>query len=100
MAWKVDGAPWPDVDENDTAFVNTTLAAVRIVRGATEAIREEVKSSCFHEERERAVHPMSMGGQCKSPSALPPLTANDLPERLDALRGLGSALDRERDINP
>ena len=76
MAWKVDGAPWPDVDENDTAFVNMTLAAVRIVRGATEAIREEVKSSCFHEERERAVHPMSMGGQCKSPSALPPLTAN------------------------
>jgi len=99
MAWKVDDAPRPDVDENDTAFVNTALAAIRIVRGAAEVIREEAKSSCFHEERGRAVHPMSMEANV-SPSALSPLTANDLPERLDALRGLGSALDRERDINP
>ena len=98
-AWKVDDAPWPDVDENDTVFVNTALAAVKIMQGVTEVIREEVKSSCFYDERGRAVHPMSMQANV-NPSVLSPLTANDLSDRLDGLRGLVGALDRARDMNP
>ncbi len=98
-AWKVADAPWPDVDEDGGAFVKTALAAVKIVRGVTEVIREEVKSSCFYDERGRAVHPMSMQANV-NPSVLSPLTANDLPDMIYELRGLSKALDRARDEDP
>lgn len=99
MAWKVGDAPWPDIDENDTGFINTALAAVKIVQGATEVIREEVESSCFCDEHDRAVYPMSMEVNANL-SKSSPSTASDLHDTLEALRRLSSALDLARAENP
>ena len=99
MAWKVHDAPWPDVDENDSGFLNTALAAVKIVQNETEVIREEAESSCFYDENYRVVYTMTMESNAnllKSSAR----TASELQDSLDTLRKLAKALDLARAEDP
>ena len=95
MAWKVDDAPWPDVDETDAKLVKTVLAAVKIVQDETEVIREVAESSCFYDDRDRAVYPMSMTMRANL-SVSSPSTEDELLDKLCALRRLIDAFDEER----
>lgn len=98
MAWMVDDAPWPTVDENDNRFVNTVLAAVKITQDQSEVIREAVKSSCFQDDTGRAVYPMSMmfNANLKATSTS---SENEFRDKLDELRRLIEALELRRAEN-
>ena len=45
IAIRVVDAPWPELEDNATSFVNFLLATVKIVQGNTEVIREIAGSS-------------------------------------------------------
>ena len=94
MAWKVDDAAWPDVDENDAGFVNIVLAAVKIVQDETEVTREVAESSCFYDDSDRAVYSMSMTVNANL-SVSSPSTEGDFQDKLCALRTLVDAFDLE-----
>ncbi len=98
VAWQIGDAPWPEVDVNDTEFVNTVLAAVEIVQDEVAVIREVVESSCFYNENGRAVYPqtahMSATGQ-----AIAPLSEQEMNAKIDRLRTLASVFETERHVD-
>ena len=98
MAIRVSDAPWPELDENDTRFVNFVLATVKIVQSETEVIREIVGSSCFVDDLDRAVYalPITLKGNLISSS---PMTEVELDDKLCELRKLARALDYENRKN-
>ena len=57
IAWHADDAPWPQVEES--TFVNTVLAAVKIAQDETDVIPNVVEASCFYDGGDRAVYPMT-----------------------------------------
>ena len=57
VACHVDDAPWPKVEES--SFVNTVLAAVKIAQDETDVIPRVVEASCFYDGSGRAVYPMT-----------------------------------------
>lgn len=98
VAWQVGGAPWPNVDVNDTDFVNVVLGAVKIVQDEVAVIRELVESACFYDESGRAVYPqtaqLSAAGQ-----AIAPLSQNEADVTIDRLRKLTNVLAKERAVD-
>ena len=82
------------MDENDAGFVNIVLAAVKIVQDETEVIRELAESSCFYDDRDRAVYPMSMTANFNL-SVSSPSTKEDIQHKLCALRILVDAFALE-----
>ncbi|MXW90869.1 MAG: hypothetical protein F4114_12545 [Rhodospirillaceae bacterium] len=99
MAWKADDAPWPEIDENDSGFINTALAAVKIVQNETDVIREEADSSCFYDEDYRVVYTITMESNI-SLSKSSARTASQLQDLLDTLCKLTKALEQERSEDP
>ncbi len=95
IAWQVSDAPWPEVDDNDTEFVNIVLAAVKIEQDETEVIREVAEASCFYDENDQAVYPMTailnMGAL-----AISPLTAMDVNEKVTRMQTLIDAFEERR----
>ena len=72
IACRAATAPWPKVDD-DSEFMNTVVAAVKIVQDVTEVIHEVAEVSCFYDENGQAVYPLSMlmsaSGSVTSPLA-------------------------------
>lgn len=99
IAFRVDDAPWPKLDENDTRFVNFVLATVKIVQGETEAIRETIRSSCFIDDLGRAVHstPISFYANLSSSS---PITEAELADKLCELQKLARAFEYKHSKDP
>ena len=60
MACKVGDAPWPDVDEDRSIFVNRVLGAAQVVQSDANAVREIVSSSCFYDDNGLAVRSTRM----------------------------------------
>ena len=95
LAWHVSDAPWPEVDDNDTRFVNTVLAAVKIEQDETEVIREVAESSCFFDENSQAVYPNTMHTNANL-SVSSPLIGAEVEEKANRLRTLIDALETRR----
>ena len=98
ITFRVSDGPWPELDENDTWFVNFVLATIKIIQGEIEAIREIVGSSCFIDNLDRAVYalPISISANLSSSS---PLTEIKLADKLCELRKLAGAIEHEHGKN-
>ena len=95
LAWQVDDAPWPVVEGDETGFVNTVLASVKIVQNETEVIREVAEASCFYEGGDRAVYPMTMEVNANV-SVVSPATATEVAESVAGMRRLIEAFEAQR----
>ena len=98
FAWKVDDAPWPQLDEEDSGFVNTVLAAVAIVENEIGPIREVAESSCFCDEKGTAVYPITADFRLGL-SVSSPATEADLREKVAQLRAVIGTLEAKRQID-
>lgn len=98
IAFRVIGGAWPELDENDTWFVNFVLATIKIIQGEIGAIREIVGSSCFIDDQHRAVYPWTISGSANLSSSSR-LTEIKLTDKLCELRKLAHAIEREHSKN-
>ena len=99
MAWKARHAPWPELEENDLEFINSVLAAVKIVQDETEVISEIAESSCYCDDQDRAVYPMTVTSNANLLKSSP-ATEAELNDRLCVLRTLVHAFHAERAKDP
>ena len=95
IAWQVSDAPWPEVDDNDTEFVNIVLAAVKIEQDETEVIREVAEASCFYNENGQAVYPRTATVSANL-SVSSPLTGTEVNEKVTRMRTLIGAFEAKR----
>ena len=95
MAWQVDNAAWPEVDDNDTEFVNIVLAAVKIVQDELEVIREVTEASCFHDENGRPVYPMT-ATMSANLSVVSSSTSMDVDEKVTRMQTLIDTFEAKR----
>ena len=95
LAWQVDDAPSPVVEGDETGFVNTVLGAVKIVQDETEVIREVAEASCFYDDADRAVYPMTMKMNANV-SVVSPAAATEVIESVARMRKLIEAFEAKR----
>ena len=95
LAWKLDNAPWPSAAEKDSVFVDTVLAAVKIVLDEVEVIRELVQASCFYDDNGRAVYPVEAFASMNL-QVISPLTETGLDEQVGQLRTVLADVESKR----
>ena len=99
FAWEFDDAPWPaGAPEKDRVFVDTLLAAVKIVLGEVEVIREFVEASCFFDDKDRVIHKIETSATMNL-HVISPLTEIGVNEQVDLLRTLLTNLEAKRQKN-
>ena len=98
VAWQVGDAPWPEVDVNDTEFVNTVLAAVKIVQDEVGVIREVAASSCFYDENGQAVYALT-ANMSANVQAIAPLSEQEMKSKVDRLRTLTNVFEAKRQLH-
>ena len=86
---------WSELAKSDTGFINTVLAAVKVVQDVTETIREVAEASCFYEAHGRAVYPSWITGSGRI-EAFTLLRSAELAEKVDQLRKLVEAFEAKR----
>ena len=57
-AFKTSDGAWLEEEDDGNEFVNTILAAAKVEQGTKAPIRELVNSSCFFDEKARAIYPL------------------------------------------
>ena len=98
---------WSELAKSDTGFINTVLAAVKVVQDVTETIREVAEASCFYEAHGRAVYPSWITGSGRiealatrppgpGPDQHTPEPSAELAEKVDQLRKLVEAFEAKR----
>ncbi len=92
---QVSNAPWPQVNDSCTEFVNTVLAAVKIVQDETEVIREVAEASCFFNELSQAVYPTTVTANMNL-SVSSPLTESEVNEKVVRMQTLVGAFEANR----
>ena len=88
-AWRVGNAPWPEV-QDDQVFVNSVLAAVRIVQDETDVIPQLAEVSCFFDADDRAVYPITFSASAKG-SVVSVLSPKDVEVEAGRFRKLAEA---------
>ena len=99
IAFRVINGAWPNLDKEDSRFVNLMLAIIKIVQGETEVIREIIGSSCFFDHQSRAVYPNSMSFQGNLSNSSP-ITEAELDNKLCEFRNLARAFECKHSKDP
>ena len=92
MACKVGDAPWPDVDEHSSIFVNRVLGAAQVVQSDANAVREIVNSSCFYDENGLPVR-STTGTFSAELTVLKRTTDEDIHEKIKQMHELTCAFE-------
>ena len=90
--WNANGPAWSELAESDTGFLNSVLAAVKAIQDETGTIREVAEASCFYEESDRPVYPISLTASMSSEETTF-LSATELEDKVSRLGKLVGSIE-------